>query len=256
MLLPYGDVNPTDKTPFFTWLFIGLNVFVFLSVILILLPHAESNQTILKEWLKWANNQTGCVSAWKRGGMNARKLFLLNYGLVPNIQSPVTFITSMFLHGGFMHLGGNMLYLYITGDNIEDRFGHTGFVLLYFICGLSATIFQIGAAPESCTPMVGASGAISGLLGAYLVLFPKSRIKVIFFFIFIGRTHISALFYIGFWFVMQVFSADSGGGGGVAYHAHIGGFLAGATIAYILNKKGMVKGGVKKKYWNLPRNRF
>jgi membrane associated rhomboid family serine protease len=154
--------------------------------------------------------------------------------------SPIylTLLTSMFLHGGWLHLGGNMLYLWIFGDNVEHRFGHGVFILFYLVSGLAAAAAQIALAPESLVPMIGASGAISGVLGAYLVLFPRNRVHAIFFFRVVS---VPAFVALGLWIVFQLFSgygalttAAEGAMGGVAYAAHIGGFFAGAVLAMIL----------------------
>ncbi len=168
------------------------------------------------------------------------------YGAIPSnivaTQKLHTLITSMFLHGGFLHLGGNMLYLWIFGDNIEGYLGHVRFLMFYLLCGLAAVFAHIFSSGISDVPMVGASGAISGLLGAYLVKYPKARVLVvipIFFFLTIRK--IPAFFVLGFWFVMQLFYGLSSlgitQGGGVAFWAHIGGFAAGMLLIYILPAK-------------------
>lgn len=163
-------------------------------------------------------------------------------GQLINIQhqvgpSPIylTLLTSMFMHGGFMHLGGNMLYLWIFGDNIEHRFGSVAFLAFYLVAGLGATATQIALDPSSIIPTLGASGAISGVLGAYMILFPRNKVTAIFFFYVIT---IPAFVALGAWILMQVLEGygSLGGGqlGGVAYGAHIGGFVAGAVLAMIL----------------------
>jgi len=143
----------------------------------------------------------------------------------------LTLVTTMFLHGGWMHLGGNMLYLWIFGNNIEDTLGHVRFLLSYLAWGLVATLAYVASAPDSTSPLVGASGAIAGVLGAYLAAFPGARIQVLVFLIpFIKVVRMPALIVLGIWFLIQLFSAwmDPGGtGGGVAWYAHIFGFLAG-----------------------------
>ena len=145
------------------------------------------------------------------------------------IPVPVTLLTSMFIHGNLFHLGGNMLYLWIFGNNIEDAMGHLRFVVFYVICGIVATLFHVASNPASKVPMVGASGAISGILGAYLLLYPWARVHTIVFIIFfIKIIKIPAFFLLTFWFVMQVLNSSVGGG--VAWYAHIGGFLAGFIL--------------------------
>ena len=150
----------------------------------------------------------------------------------------ITVFTSMFMHGGWLHLGGNMLYLWIFGDNVEDRLGHSMFTVFYFICGLAATFAQMAVNTHSNVANLGASGAIAGVLGAYIVMFPGQRVRVL-----MGRyvTTVSALVAIGLWILIQLFSGISTftassqtEGGGVAYMAHIGGFFAGLILAYVL----------------------
>ena len=171
--------------------------------------------------------------------------FLRTYGLVPAQFSLLTLVTSMFLHGGFLHAGGNMLYLWIFGDNVEDRMGHGRFLVFYLLCGAAAAVAQTLMQPDSPVPMVGASGAIAGVMGAYLVMYPKSRIvtlvPIIFF---IQLIEVPALFFLGFWFLMQFVSgvgsiaaATTGEpSGGIAFWAHVAGFVAGVAGVYLFRK--------------------
>ncbi|PKO15083.1 MAG: rhomboid family intramembrane serine protease [Chloroflexi bacterium HGW-Chloroflexi-10] len=167
--------------------------------------------------------------------------FIMKWAFVPSrfLANPggdfLTLFTSMFMHGGWLHLGGNMLYLWIFGDNVEDRFGHIGFLIFYLLCGLAATAAQLVFSLQSNIPNLGASGAIAGVLGAYILLFPKARVKVL-----QGQRVIpvSALIVIGIWFVLQLFSgmgsiANTVDTGGVAYMAHIGGFVAGFLLTFL-----------------------
>jgi membrane associated rhomboid family serine protease len=160
----------------------------------------------------------------------------------PNL---ITLVTSMFLHGGLLHLLGNMLYLWIFGDNIEALMGHIRFVFFFIFCGIAASFLHIIIEPNSEIPMIGASGAISGVLGAYFVRFPRARVHVlIFFFFFIRVIRVSALFALGFWFVMQVFYGVGTigiGGGGVAWFAHIGGFVTGMFLIPFFEKKERIR---------------
>jgi len=157
----------------------------------------------------------------------------------------MTFITSIFLHGGWLHLLGNMLYLYIFGDNVEDRLGHFRYLLFYLLCGVFASIVQVLSAPDAWVPMVGASGAIAGVMGAYFCLFPYSRVvTLVFIFFFIEFIEIPAFFFLLFWFVLQFlngtlsFSSQSGAaGGGVAWWAHIGGFVAGILLLLVFKRR-------------------
>ena len=151
-----------------------------------------------------------------------------------------TLFTSMFMHGGWLHLGGNMLYLWIFGDNVEDRFGHIPFTIFYLLCGLAATFAQLMFSLGSRVPNLGASGAIAGVLGAYILLFPQGRVRVL-----QGSqvVQMPALIVIGLWIVLQFFSgigsiANTAETGGVAYMAHIGGFLAGLVLTFLFRGRG------------------
>jgi len=150
-----------------------------------------------------------------------------------------TIFTSMFMHAGWLHLGGNMLYLWIFGDNVEDSFGHLKFLIFYLLCGIAATLAQLAFSTGSNVPNLGASGAIAGVLGAYILLFPRGQVKVL-----MGRGVIPmpALVVIGFWIVLQFVSGigsitNSAETGGVAYMAHIGGFLAGIILTFLLRAR-------------------
>ena len=202
-MLPIGDDNSTRRTfPIVTYLLIGLNVVFFLIEL--------------------------------AGGDN----FIMKWAFVPSrfIANPgadfLTLFTSMFMHAGWLHLGGNMLYLWIFGDNVEDRFGHVKFLIFYLICGLAATGAQLIFSLTSTIPNLGASGAIAGVLGAYILLFPKARVSVL---QGNGVIPISALIVIGLWFVLQIFSSvgSISQTGGVAYIAHIGGFVAGFLLTFL-----------------------
>ena len=154
-----------------------------------------------------------------------------NFGLVVALS----FITSMFLHGGFMHIIGNMLYLWIFGNNVEDSMGRGRFLGFYLLTGVIASATQVLASPNSSLPTIGASGAIAGILGAYIVLFPKARVQTLIFLGYFARiAHLPALLVLGFWFVLQLFNGLLAFGmtqmGGVAWFAHIGGFVAGLLL--------------------------
>jgi membrane associated rhomboid family serine protease len=152
----------------------------------------------------------------------------------PEIPLPLTIFSSMFLHGGFLHLFGNMLYLWIFGNNIEDTLGHLRFLLFYLVCGLVAGLAQVFSNPESTVPMIGASGAVAGVLGAYLLLFPGARILTLFFiFIFIKFVRLPALVVLGFWFFIQLLGVWGGSISNVAFFAHVGGFIAGLILVKI-----------------------
>ena len=151
-----------------------------------------------------------------------------------------TLITSMFVHGGFGHLAGNMLFLYIFGDNIEDSIGHVRFLLFYLLCGLAGALVHIMLGIHSTTPMVGASGAISGIMGAYILLYPRARVLTLVFFFFITIVEIPAYWFLAIWFVFQFMgglNSMGSGPGGVAFWAHVGGFLAGMMLIRLWTKR-------------------
>jgi membrane associated rhomboid family serine protease len=167
--------------------------------------------------------------------------FTLYFGLVPAAFSWVAVFTSMFLHGGLFHVAGNMLYLWIFGDNVEDRMGHGRFLVFYLLCGTAAALAQTITAPDSLVPMVGASGAIAGVMGAYFVLYPKSRIVTLIpLFFFFQIVEVPAIFFLGIWFVMQFLSGVGSIGtaatGGVAFWAHVAGFLAGLSGVMVFRR--------------------
>jgi len=205
-MIPLGDDIPTRNFPIITLLAIGINVAVFFFTFI---SASVPPDTVFNE-----------------------------YGLVPYslVHAPVTFYpniySSMFLHAGFLHLAGNMLYLWIFGNNIEDILGKFRFILFYLVCGTIAALGHVATDFNSVIPMVGASGAVSGILGAYLVLFPFARIKtLVFLFIFVTIIRVPALVLLGLWVLIQVGNAMAqSGGAGVAWFAHIGGFLAGMLL--------------------------
>jgi len=202
-MFPFRDHNPSHRTPYVTWALIAVNIVVFLSY-----------YTLFSDERALAN-------------------FFFTYGLVPAIGEPTTFVTSMFLHGGFMHLAGNMLFLYVFGDNLEDVMGHFGYVIFYLASGLAAAGAQFISDPASIVPMVGASGAIAGVMGGYLLLYPKARVDVLIFIVIIIRViPIPAWIVLGAWFGIQLAqgAANPTASGGVAYWAHAGGFLAGLLM--------------------------
>lgn len=205
-MFPIRDHNPSGQTPYVTFTLIAINVLVFLWYF-----------TSLSEW-------------------DTQRLFLA-WGLVParlmSGEGLETVATSMFLHAGWMHLGGNMLFLWIFGDNLEEEMGHLGFLIFYLACGAAAGLAQALPDPGALTPMVGASGAIAGVMGGYLLLFPKARVDVLFIFIIFFRIFaIPAWIVLGIWLALQIFSgvATPTDAGGVAYWAHVGGFVAGLVL--------------------------
>jgi len=205
-MFPIGDDDTSRRTvPLVTYVLIALNVLFFFVEL-------SGGDAFIEKWAF------------------VPRRFLAN----PSGDFPTLF-TSMFMHGGWLHLGGNMLYLWIFGDNVEDRFGHIKFIIFYLICGLAATFAQLAFSIGSNVPNLGASGAIAGVLGAYILLFPQGRVKVL-----QGQRVIQmpALIVIGLWIVLQFFSgigsiANTAETGGVAYMAHIGGFLAGFVLTFL-----------------------
>ena len=215
-MLPLSDHNPSRTTPIVNILLIGVNIFLFFWEI----SQGPNLQQTLFE--------LGFIPArfW------ASPLHPLNI---------IGMFLSMFLHGGWLHLGGNMLYLWIFGDNIEDRLGHFRYLIFYLLCGIVATLAHAFFNPASRMPSIGASGAIAGVLGAYILLFPNARVTTLIpIFFFITIREIPAIFVLGIWFVLQLFSGVASLGvpeassGGVAFFAHIGGFVAGMILVAVM----------------------
>lgn len=213
-MIPLHDDNPTERTPIVTMLFIALCVAVFLYQAS--LPPGPGETFVF---------QYGAIPS-----------VLFGYAQLPEeaavaIPPAMTLLTSMFLHGGWMHLIGNMLYLWVFGNNIEDAMGHARFVVFYILCGILAALSHAATDPSSQIPMVGASGAISAVLGAYLLLYPRAHVLVLI--PGIGMTRVAAGIVLGMWFVTQLVSGGmsiGAKGGGVAFFAHIGGFVAGMAL--------------------------
>jgi len=212
-MIPLHDDNPTERTPVVTIAWIAICVLVFFYQAS--LP-AGSGETFVFQY--------GAIPALVFGEADLPEMGVA-------IPAYATLITSMFLHGGWMHLIGNMLYLWVFGNNIEDVMGHAKYVVFYLTCGILAALSHALTDPSSPIPMVGASGAISGVLGAYILLFPRARVLVIM--PGLGTTRVPAGIVLGMWFVMQLLSGGmsvGSQGGGVAFFAHIGGFLAGMAL--------------------------
>lgn len=214
-MIPLRDDNPVRSTPIVTWALLAACVLAFLWQISFGAQHF--NRIIFG---------LGVIPAVLFGHARLPP----EIALVPPVA---TVFTSMFLHGGWMHLAGNMLYLWIFGDNIEDRMGRFRFLLFYLGCGVAAVLAQVLPAPRATVPMVGASGAISGVLGAYLLLFPHARVLVLVPFGFMLKViRLPASWVLGLWFAIQLISSLMApeGEGGVAFRAHLGGFLAGLVL--------------------------
>ncbi|MCV2881297.1 rhomboid family intramembrane serine protease [Actibacterium sp. XHP0104] len=221
-MFPFRDHNPSNRRPYVTWALIAMNIVVFASY-----------------WPLFENER-------------ALQAFFYDWALIPAAVSQGDmlhgFMTSMFLHGGLMHLGGNMLFLWIFGDNLEDVLGHVRYLLFYLAGGIAAGLAQYMADPSSIIPMVGASGAIAGVMGGYLLMFPRAKVDILFIFIIFFRVFtVPAWVMLGLWFGMQVVSgaATPADMGGVAYWAHAGGFVAGLALMLPV---WLRRGGAG--YWN------
>ena len=220
------------------------------------LPLHDDNPRVVIEypWVTWGLI-AACVIAFlyeNSGGDALYRHLIYGYGLIPavltgeaelgadlyEVPALATLVTSVFLHGGWWHLIGNMLYLWVFGDNIEDAMGHVKFLMFYMICGIIAGLAQVVADPDSVVPTIGASGAISGVLGAYLILHPRARVLIPIFFI---PVYVPAFLLLLFWIGFQVYAVLGAGvaGGGVAWLAHIGGFLAGVALIVPFRRKTM-----------------
>jgi membrane associated rhomboid family serine protease len=226
-MIPIRDANPTHRRPFVTLLLIALNAAAFLF--------------------------------WEpiTGSPQQQNIFFHCYGAIPEEITtfepipevaqvcggksvPLSILTSMFLHGGWLHIIGNMLFLWVFGNNVEDRMGHVVYVLFYLVAGVVAAYAQAAIGADSTIPLMGASGAVAGVLGAYIVVFPHARVLTLVIFFFITVIELPALIVLGLWFVLQAFQGlGSLGGdvGGVAWFAHIGGFVFGALVALLFYRR-------------------
>jgi membrane associated rhomboid family serine protease len=219
-MIPISDENPTRLTPFVTWALIAACVAVFFWELTF--DERDSQALIFalgfipKNFFEHPAAQTlYSVPAW------------------------LTIFTSMFMHGGFLHVGGNMLYLWIFGNNVEDAMGHARFLFFYLICGAAAALSEGLVSPDSAVPMLGASGAISGVLASYVLIYPRTRITVIIpLGILLYPTKISAFYVVGFWFLLQVLNAftTAPGAPGTAWMAHVGGFAMGLALTPVLSQ--------------------
>ncbi|MCM2359839.1 MAG: rhomboid family intramembrane serine protease [Geobacteraceae bacterium] len=236
-MIPLRDYNPTRSFPLVSVAFILLNVAIYI------LDRATGHlEPVLVQTARGIVQTSQFV-----GGLTA------HYALVPAELTATPFsawptlFTSMFLHGNWLHIGSNMLYLWIFGNNIEDTLGKSRFVLFYLTCGVVAAAAQLLSAPHSAIPMVGASGAVAGVLGAYLVLFPHAKVLTLVpVFFFITTVEVPAFLIIGYWALIQFINANWLGGGellgdgGIAYFAHIGGFAAGIAFILLLGGRGLL----------------
>jgi len=234
-MFPYRDDNPTIATPVFTLLIIAANVAVW-----ILIQGMGADPALAR---------SVCELGLIPGEFLGR--------VVPGTQVPLspgevcvlgvehhwfTPLTSMFLHGGWLHLIGNMWFLWVFGNNVEDSMGHARYLAFYLLCGLAAAATQTFVSPGSIVPMVGASGAISGVMGAYVILYPRVRVHMlVFLFIFVTRIVVPAYLMLGYWFLLPLLGGSAAQGeGGVAFWAHVGGFVAGAALISVFKDRELV----------------
>lgn len=216
-MIPLKDDNPSSTFPFVTVAIIAVNLAVFIYQLAI---GNEANEAFIYR-----------TAAIPYEVVNFADVLPPAY-----LPLPFTILTSIFVHGGILHIGGNMLFLWIFGDNVEDTLGHILFIVFYLVAGVSAALAQILMNPASITPMIGASGAIAGVLGAYILLFPKAKVNTLVFLgLFVSIVRIPAVFFLGIWFLIQILGA--GAGGGIAWYAHIGGFVAGMLMILAFNPK-------------------
>ena len=235
-MFPLRDENPTELTPVVTFIIIALNVLVWVVV-----QQAGAGDGYLASLCSLA-----AIPADITGSLVAGDVIQLGPEATCQVSGLgwLTILTSMFMHGSWMHLIGNMWFLWVFGNNIEDSMGHIRFVIFYLLCGVLASVVHIFTDPGSVVPTVGASGAISGIMGAYLVLYPKVRVQTLFFLVFFIRViPLPAWVLLVQWIVLQLLSGVStygAGGGGVAFWAHIGGFVAGLALIKLFERPQLV----------------
>lgn len=243
MFLPIGDEpNPRGRA-YVNVALIAINVVAFIAIAVPAMGRAaDPTSSLFAEYMAFLRHAMPDLSAAQLAReISAYDLVVFEYGYRPSDPSLLTLFTSMFMHGGWMHLIGNMLFLYIYGDNVEHRLGRLGYLVTYLACGAAATFFFALLANDSPTPLVGASGAISGVLGLYFVWFPNNVVKMLMVFGFVNVIRIPARWVLGFYLVVDnllPLLAGPTGGGGVAHGAHIGGFIAGFALAWGLQKAG------------------
>ena len=220
-MIPLRDINPTRTAPLVNVAIIVVNVAAFLYEVSL----GQHLELLFSEYAVIPQHIVASLSNF-------------------HVNALASLFTSMFLHGGWLHLGGNMLYLWIFGDNVEEKMGHGRYLIFYLLCGLTATAVHIVVDPASTMPTVGASGAISGVLAAYLFMFPKAKgVTLIPIFVFLQVAELPAIVVLGMWFILQFFNGlislgfETAGMGGVAWWAHIGGFAAGAILFLPFKKK-------------------
>ncbi|MGE3846532.1 MAG: rhomboid family intramembrane serine protease, partial [Gammaproteobacteria bacterium] len=238
-MFPIRDDNPQLLTPFATWALVALNIAAWA-----LLEGLGSQPALAR-----AVCTLGLVPGELFGGAPPGSTLPLAPGIecvIGTVGNPLTLLTHMFLHGGWMHLIGNLWFLWIFGNNVEDAMGAGRFVAFYLLCGLAAAAAQILSNPDAVVPMVGASGAIGGVMGAYVVLFPRVNVHMLFWFGFYVTTFaVPAFWMLGYWFLVQMlggFNSLGAEGGGTAFWAHVGGFGAGALLVRLFVNRRLLEG--------------
>ena len=236
MLFPIGDDNSKRTiVPYVTWGLIAANILVFVYELAAGDAFINGYSVIPRE-IVTGTDLVGTV------------IVHIGNQAVRIVETPgppiiyLTLFTSMFMHAGFMHIGGNMLFLWVFGDNVEDAMGHIPFLIFYLLCGLVASFAQIAIDPQSVIPNLGASGAIAGVLGAYIILDPRNRVRVLVLWYILTVISVPAVVVIGFWFITQLFSGvgaltTTQQSSGVAFFAHIGGFVAGMVLVFLFRRK-------------------
>jgi membrane associated rhomboid family serine protease len=244
-MFPYRDENPTLTTPVVTYALIGLNVLVWVAV------QGVGQSPALEASIC----HYGVIPGRLFGSLSPGALVSLGPDVacrVGGFPAWATVLSSMFMHGGWLHLIGNMWFLWIFGNNVEDSSGKFRFLVFYLLCGVAAVAAQSFASPHSPVPMVGASGAISGVMGAYILLYPRVRVHMLIFLgIFITRLEVPAYFMLGYWFLLQIMGGLVGidEEGGVAFLAHAGGFVAGMLLIFLFRNRDLV---ARRKAYRLP----
>jgi len=226
-MFPIRDENPQLTVPYVTYAFIGINVVCWIFL------QGMGNDPVLMRSIC----QFGLIPADVFGSIDVAQAKQQLVCPVGGQERWATVLSSMFMHGGWMHIIGNMWFLWIFGDNVEDAMGHVRFVIFYLLCGLAAAAAQMLADPSSLIPMIGASGAIGGVMGAYVILYPRVHVHLFVFLGFYATTFaVPAILMLGYWMAVQIlggFNSISATGGGVAFWAHIGGFVAGAILVLL-----------------------
>ena len=237
-MFPYKDENPTFTTPVVTVALIAANLSVWVFI------QGMGTAPALPDSVC----RLGFIPGYLFGGIPPRTEISLGYGVtcsLGGLPAWLTVLTSMFMHGGWMHLIGNVWFLWVFGNNIEDSTGHGRFLVFYLLCGVIAALAQAAADPLSAIPMVGASGAISGVMGGYIVLYPRVRVHmIVFLFVFITRIVVPAYLMLGYWFLLQLLSSVpriSSEAGGIAFLAHAAGFVAGMVLVLLFRNRALVQ---------------